>query len=197
MDTTKKKKLDNKTISEKKVLLNKVVFDYTVEIFNNETKRQETLENKSRFYLSFISIFIGSAFFNLDFFEKIMSTLNQAQVPYTTFMIIVACIIALNVSLLFALVSILVSIGLRSYKDVFPKNVTFELFSPTSKYIEEKDLATFYETVAMNYTVALEHNKNINDKKALWVNFASAFVLISMLSLSALLSIISGIVFLK
>lgn len=191
-----KKKTSSKNVDlNQKLPLKKAVFDYVTEIYKNETERQEILENKSRFYLSFISLFIGSAFFNLDFLNNTKNIITQTQLPHEVFTAIIGSIIALNASLLFSLISILVSIGIKSYKDVYPKNITFELFSPTSQYIKEKNLEAFYETISMNYTVALEHNKNVNDKKALWINIASIFVLISILSLSILLGVISAFVF--
>ena len=196
MTETVKKKQKNENNEEAQLLLKRAVFDYVVEIFKSETERQEILESKSRFYLSFISLFIGSVFLNLSFLNDIKNLFSQTQLTYTVFTVMIGSIISLNISLLFSLLSILVSIGIRSYKDVFPKNVTVQLFSPTSNYLKEKTLQSFYETVSMNYTIALEHNKRVNDKKALWVNFASAFVLISILSLAILLFLISGLVLL-
>jgi glucan phosphoethanolaminetransferase (alkaline phosphatase superfamily) len=137
---------------EEKLAFEKARFDYCVTIHKAEDKRRKNLESKSRFYLSFITLFLGAVFFNIEFLEKLRDLVAGKTVSATLITGIYACAIILAISLLVSLVSILASVQLKSYKAVYPEDVTQMLFGPNSDYIEKKNLTCLYGTLSMNYT---------------------------------------------
>ena len=184
-----------KTGPEEKVSFGKALLEYCIELFKAETSRQDALESKSRFYLSFVTLLIGAFFLNLDFLASLKNIIAQEKPSPTILITTYTCIVILGISLFVSLFAIFFSVGVKSYKGVFPKDITYQLFGPTSKYIKKEDLLTLYKTVSMNYTVALEHNKDINDKKAKWINIAALSSLITISSLSVLLGLLGYIMF--
>jgi hypothetical protein len=174
---------------EEKLAFEKARFDYCVTIHEIEDKSRKNLESKSQFYLSFITLFLGAVFFNIEFLDKLGNLVVGKAISATLITGIYACAIILAVSLLVSLISILASAQLKSYKAVYPENVTQMLFGPNSDYIEKKDLTSLYRTISMNYTIALEYNKKINDRKATWAQVAALSVFASVMFTAILLAL--------
>ena len=137
------------------------LLEYCSEIYEGETKRQHSLENKAQFYLSFVTLILGALFFNLDFIEKIKGLLSTKIAPSIITITFIICILILAISLLASLTFILKSIHLQSYRDIYPQNVTQLFLNPESEYFTERTPTNLYFTKSMNYTIALEHNKQI------------------------------------
>ena len=103
-----------------------------------------------------------------------------------------AFILIVGLSLLVSLTFILKSIHLQSYRDIYPENITQLFLNPESEYFKERTPKCLYFTKSMNYTIALEHNHQINDKKAKFLTIASIFVFISVILISILLILVSN-----
>jgi hypothetical protein len=177
------------------VAFEKARFDYCVSINETENKRREVLENRSRFYLSFITLFLGAIFFNIEFLEKLNNEMIGNSVSIALKVGICGCIVILACALFISLISILASVQIKPFKAVYPEHVTEMLFG-SDYYIAEESLRGLYQRLSMNYTLTLDHNKRINDRKAVWLKVAATGIYASVTSLFILLALFTYILLL-
>ena len=109
---------DDQTFDQK-VALWKAQFDHCVSINEAENRRREILENRSRFYLSFITLFLGAVTLNFEFLEKLHGYMIGNSVSVILNTGIYGCIIILAISLLVSLISILASGQIKPFKGVY------------------------------------------------------------------------------
>lgn len=155
---------------EEQKAFEKLRLDYCYKMYEIENERKKTLEKKSQFYLSLITLFIGGLFLKLDFIKSLDNIFAQQIIPriyVNTFLISVA---GAGILILISLITILQSIVIREYKDPTFKNTVYTLFSPESIY---KDDLEMLRGVAMMYTIALEYNSKVNSQKAKYIKIAS------------------------
>lgn len=176
-----------RAIAEEKLAFEKARFEYCAALYESETKRQHNLEGKSRFYLSFVTLFLGAVFLNLGFLEDVRALISGASISPGLLVATYGALMVLAISLLISLLSILQSIRLRSYKSAYPADTTYSLFGPNSEYFENGDILSLLKANAMSYTIALEYNKSIDDKKARWVDIAAFNVLVAVIALATFL----------
>jgi hypothetical protein len=111
-------------------------------------------------------------------------------------------IIALGILILFSVVAILGVTRLWSYKGPYPEKVVHSLFSPdsdfTKKYpqadednqVEKNTQALWMRAMALNFAVALDFNKRINDRKSRWIMVSSYGIFLAVAAFAILLSVI-------
>jgi len=80
---------------EEKLAFEKARFDYCITIHKSEDKRLKNLESKSRFYLSFITLFLGAVFFNIEFLEKLRDLVAGKTISATLITGTYACIFSI------------------------------------------------------------------------------------------------------
>lgn len=164
--------------------LSQMRLDYCKELYDREVKRKEGLRRVSEFYLTFITVLLGSILFNLDFLNKIQALLGQASVPKAILALIYVVSVVIFLLLIVALFSILAVVGLQKYYEPGPKNVVDFLFDDFQEYISKND---FLIEHAMFYAVALRGNKITNNKTVKWVT-VTRFSLLGIVAFIALIS---------
>jgi len=172
------------------IAFEKARLDYCMDVFNREEQRKEQLEKKSQFYLSFITLFLGAIFLKTDSLTLLKEITENKAVPASLITILYLSIIALGISILFSVIAVLAVTRLWSYKVPYRDDIVFSLFSPQSDFIEENTQAQLIRAIALNFSIALDFNKNINDRKAKWIIISSYGIFVSVAVFAILLSVI-------
>ncbi len=166
----------------------RVRFEFCVSAYIRELERKESLEKKSQFFVSLLTLILGALFLNADMLAKV-NALTLASIALNMLFNIFATILVISLSV--ALISVLFSLWLQDYVREYPKNIVSSLFDPNSTCTENKTPSLLLESLAMNCALALEINKRTNDRKAKWVTISSVFTLISVIVLALILIIVS------
>lgn len=164
--------------------------EYCQDVFNREEERRDQLEKKAQFYLSFITLILGALFFkaeNLALLDEL--TRSQGIAPLLVTLIYIT-IILLGIAILFSVFAILGVTRLWSYRGPYPEDIVNSLFSPASDFIEGENQADFIRATALNFAIALDYNKSINDRKSRWIMVSSYSVFLTVAVLAVLLSIL-------
>lgn len=160
-----------KLTSDEKIAFEKTKLDYCISQYEEESKKKEILEGKSRFYLSFITLLLGSFLLKHSFFQALQSQilLKKNIIALSVFRLI---LIGLGASLLMTLFFVLMSIRVQKYKVGAPQNFIAEMFgySPEFEHYNKQTLLNYISTA---YGIAFENNKRLNSIKARWVEAAS------------------------
>lgn len=159
---------------EGKYALAQMRHEYCQDLYNREVKRQEKLEQKSQFYLSFITIFLGSILFNIDFLEKFASLVNKSGVPAYLIWTIYGLMALSGFFIFSALVCILESIRIQFSTSIIPKDITRSLFHASYEYLDRE---IFLKDIAGRFSIALEDKIKINNKKAQLLSSGGFFIL--------------------
>lgn len=178
---------------EQLIAYEKARFEYCAKLYEREVERKETLEKKSQFLLSIITLFLGAIFLKMVFFETLQKLFVQKNISITLTWLVYIPMIALAIALLISLIAVLQSMRLQRFKNEYPENIISSLFAPNSKYLESKDEPSFLSATAMSYAIAVEFNKKNNDRKAVWVKVAWFSVLAAAISLATFLSLFAYI----
>lgn len=173
-----------------KIAFEKARLDYCMDVFNREEQRKEQLEKKSQFYLSFITLFLGAIFLKTDSLTLLKELTENEAIAPALLTILYLSIILLGISILFSVMAILGVTRLWSYKGPYPEDIVFSLFSPESDLIEEDTQAKLIRAIALNFAVALDFNKSINDQKSKWIMVSSYGIFLSVTAFAVLLSVI-------
>jgi hypothetical protein len=173
-----------------KVAFEKARLDYCIDVFNKEEKRKEQLERKSQFYLSFITLFLGAIFLKADSLTLLKEVTENSTIAPPLITTLYLSIIALGILILFSVMAILGVTRLWSYKGPYPEDIVFSLFSPESDFIEEDTQANLIRAIALNYAIALDFNKSINDRKSRWIMVSSYGIFLAVAVFAVLLSVI-------
>jgi hypothetical protein len=173
-----------------KIAFEKARLDYCMDVYNREEQRKEQLEKKSQFYLSFITLFLGAIFLKTDSLTLLKELTENEAIAPALITILYLSIILLGISILFSVMAILGVTRLWSYKGPYPEDIVFSLFSPESDFIEEDTQAQLIRAIALNFAVALDFNKSINDRKSRWIMVSSYGIFVSVAVFAILLSVI-------
>lgn len=167
----------------------KARLDQCIRYFEAEIARKERIENKSRFYMSFIAIVLGAIFLKPDFLTELVTILQQAaeKHPVAT-NISYAFLFILALFLCLSLLSILGVMSIKDYRRGTPSNLYSSLFAPYSKHYIHNNEASFYCATANTYTLSTEQNSNNNERKGKWLRLASFVVIGVLISLAGLIS---------
>jgi len=169
--------------NEKERLFEKVRFQYCVDLYKIEDEKQQRLEGKSQFYLSFITLFLGAVFLNLEFLVALPKLIYKVGNNNGLIIAIYCTLIILAVGIIVSVFSILQSVRVREHFNFYPEEITKALFSPTSEYLPEKNEAPMLRANAMSFAIAIEDKKNVNDRKAEWLQITAISVLVTVFSL--------------
>ena len=178
-----------KLMPKERLAFEKARFDYCAKVYEREKARKETLERKSDFYLSFVTLFMGAVFLKMDSLKTLGEVITQVATSPALRGLLYFSITITAISLLTALVAILESMRLRTFATEYPPAFTDALFAPDSTYLDEQDEPSLLRANAMGYAIALELNTEINQKKANWINVAARGVFAAVISLAALLAV--------
>lgn len=170
-----------------RVAFERARLEYCQRIFEREEERREGLERKAQFYLSFLTLVLAAVFIKPDYLNVIRDTVAGGPVPAVA-AILIASTAILGLSLLFGVITIMAAVRVRKYRGEFPGDLTDALFAPDSPYLTEKSEAHMICITAMNYAVAVETNRVLNDRKGAWLRLTAAAAQIAALSLTALLA---------
>jgi hypothetical protein len=193
---------DNQTDPKDQIAFEKIRLDYCMDLFNREEQRKEQLERKSQFYLSFITLFLGAIFLKADSLLLLSELIDGATISPPLITLLHGSIIALGILILFSVMAILGVTRLWSYKGPYPEKVVHSLFSPdsdfTKKYpqadednqVEKNTQALWIRAMALNFAVALDFNKRINDRKSRWIMVSSYGIFLAVAAFAILLSVI-------
>jgi hypothetical protein len=196
--------MDSKTQTYPKdqIAIEKVRLDYCMDLFNREEQRKEQLERKSQFYLSFITLFLGAIFLKADSLLLLSELIDGETISAPLMTLLHGSIIALGILILFSVMAILGVTRLWSYKGPYPEEIVHSLFSPDSDFTEiytqaeednqaEKNTqALWIRAIALNFAVALDFNKSINDRKSRWIMISSYGIFLAVAAFAILLSVI-------
>jgi hypothetical protein len=172
------------------VAFEKARLDYCMDVFNREEQRKEQLERKSQFYLSFITLFLGAIFLKADSIILLKGLVENNTIAPPLIIILYLSIIALGICILVSVMAILGVTRLWSYKGPYPEEIVFSLFSPESDFVAQKTQVHMIRAKALNYAVALDFNKSINDRKTKWLMVASFGIFFAVIVFAILLSVI-------
>jgi hypothetical protein len=182
--------IDPMAASKERVAFESARLEYCQDVFNREEERREQLEKKAQFYLSFITLILGALFFkaeNLTLLNKV--TQNEAIAPLWTSLIYIT-IVLLGLSILFSVMAILGVTRLWSYRGPYPEAFVFSLFSPESDFMDDENQESLIRATALNFALALDYNKRINDRKSRWIMISSYSVYLTVAVLAVLLALL-------
>ena len=168
----------------------KARFDYCWKIYEEENQRKDTLEKKSQFYLSFITLILGGRFLNIDFVETLQQVLAQGTTLFYEKLFVLLPLVFLSLSLVISLVAIFMTLQVREYSRPYPANTITCYFDPGIKYFENNTAASLFRITATDITIALEVNRGLNDKKSRWVKISSASLIVAIFSLAVFLTVV-------
>ena len=160
--------------------------NHCIRLFEAEIARKQRIENKSRFYMSFVAIILGAIFLNPDFLKDLVSMLQVASCTLTAATYVFQTLLA--VFLVFSLTSILGVMSVKDYKRGSPPDLSSSLFAPYSKYYKRSDEPSLHRATAKTYALAAERNGENNEQKGRWLWLTSYGVIGVLLSLAGLIS---------
>lgn len=175
---------------EERVAFEKARLEYCLDVFNREEARREQLERKAQFYLSFITLILGALFFQAENLTLVGELIGNENVAPLLTTITYITIIILGLSILFSVMAILGVTRLWSYRGPYPEEFVFALFSPESDFIDEQNQEDFVRASALNFAIALDFNKSINDHKSRWIMLSSYGIFLTVVMLAVLLAIL-------
>ena len=176
------------TISKERLAFEKTRFDYVLRIYEEENKRKEILEKKSQFYLSFITLLLGAMFLNIDFIKILKIVITQKVNSLFQEWMVWAPLVVLSFSILTSLIGVFMALRLQSYKRPYPTKTISSLFAPDSRYFEDNTEASIFKVAAIDMTITLEINRNLNNKKTNWIKVVSTGIFTIILSFSMFLT---------
>lgn len=165
----------------------KTRFDYCLEIFKRQLNTAQDMEKKSQLLLSFSVAILASFFLKFEYLKTIAIGLSENSLPFYFKALGWGSLLALGGSCLVALLCILQSVRLRSFKDGYPKSVIDSFFSPESEVVASGDKAHLLHMMAVYYVVAIDDNKTALQKKARYLKLAHLATVASLLALSIFL----------
>jgi hypothetical protein len=176
--------------SKERAAFEKARLDYCQDVFNREEERREQLEKKAQFYLSFITLILGALFFKAENLTLLNVLIGSGGIAAPLITLTYATIILLGLSILFSVVAILGVTRLWSYRGPYPEDIVHSLFSPESNFIEEEKQEDFVRATALNFAIALDYNKSINDRKSRLIMVSSYGIFVTVALLAILLTLI-------
>lgn len=171
-------------------------FEYCANLYKQVSDNFEYLERKAQLFLSFITIFLGVIALNADFIKIVVDTLKNNRLGAVGDY---ALYVSMGVFIVFAflaLIALASSIRGQYWMVEYPENLAFSLYAPNSDFLKKHNEISFLNAIGFSYTVAIEHNREINDRKyarievATWCIYASIFSLLTLLILIFLSSIL-------
>ena len=162
--------------------------DYCRSVFEREENRREGLERKAQFYLSFVTLVLAAVFLKPDYLDLIGDTIAGRPLPAPAAVILIVSMAVLGLSLVLTTITILAAVQVHKYRGEYPADLTDALFMPDSGYLAEESEAHMICVAAMNYAVAVEANRALNDRKAARLRLAAAGALLTVLALATLLA---------
>jgi hypothetical protein len=170
-------------ITKQELVLINAKINYCKDLYAMEMTRKETLERKTQFYLSIVSLFLSAIILKIDFFTSLQSTISNNTNDLIG-VVFKAISVILILSTLSSLIAILQAIRLQTYRTPSFMPLTDQLFKPDSIY---KDELTFLRDVAAMYAMAVEYNYEQNFNKAKCIKVASISVLTLVCSVTVLM----------
>ncbi len=116
---------------KKSVAFEKARFEYCAKLYEREAARKETLEKKSQFLLSLVTLFLGAVFLKLDFLNTLHELLLQKNVPTPLSFSINISLILLALALLVAMLGVLGSMRLQVSRTNTPPTCSLPCLRPT------------------------------------------------------------------
>lgn len=162
--------------------------DYCIKIYQQEINRRETIERKSQFYLSFITLLLGGIFLKLETLDSIKVTLESTSAYPIHLHLIRLSVVGLGISILASLIFIFQSLRVQEYIGPVKENMTYTMFGPESNNNDEIKLV---DDIARMYSLAAEVSQRMNNKKAMWVNLTSLSLFATVLFLAVMLGELS------
>lgn len=146
-------------------MFSKARYEYIKFLLDSYEKRNESLEKKSTFLFSIISIFIVGIFLQ---FEKIGIAIDllKGKSTYVKITLICGAVCAL-LGIFIALYFVLNSMRVRKFLVYWPPNPVSTLFSPESRFFPKQETESdFYNEMGDFLASRLEYNHSILQKKA-------------------------------
>lgn len=168
--------------------------DYCRRVFEREEERREGLERKAQFYLSFLTLVLAAIFIKPDYLTVIREAVAGGPGPAAAG-ILIASTAALGLSLLFGVFTIMAAVRVRKYRGEYPGDLTDALFAPDSPLLADKTEAHMICVTGMNYAVAVETNRAVNDRKGAWLRLTAVAAQVTALSLTILLAAMTILAF--
>lgn len=176
--------------SQERAAFEKARLEYCMDVFNREEERREQLEKKAQFYLSFITLILGALFFKAENLALLKDLIGRETLPASLVSLTYVAIVLLGLSILFSVLAILGVTRLWSYRGPYPEDIIHSLFSPRSNFIEQEKQEDLLRATALNFAIALDYNKSINDRKSRWIMVSSYGVFFTVALLAIVLAII-------
>jgi hypothetical protein len=176
--------------------LEKTRLEHCITLTDREAKRQQALETKAQFYLTFVTVFLGAIFLNLEFATSLDTLISAPNTPAYLRSAVLIDLSFIAVLILIALIGIFESIRVKDYKEAYKSDLTLELFGYDLENTKPQRVEILVKDIAIAYSLALEHNKEINDSKAFWLKITSYCILAITLSVAVLLAMTSYVQFL-
>ena len=168
-------------------------YEYCLRLLEKEEKLKEVLEKKARFYLSFITVFLGAMFLKLDYLESVKEMFIKENPSVFVRLLIYVIISVFLVCIMIALVSVLKCVRVKEYMSGSPDNLAHSLFMPDSRFTRQKSNACLFMELARYCAVAVDENRELNAEKGKWLSICSGCLFISSVSLFALIVAVGGI----
>jgi hypothetical protein len=183
--------MQNKADGNSRVAFERARLDYCAFAFQMQRDTSDMLERRAKFFLSLITILMGSVFLKLDLLKELFNLPDGTRVSASVLIpVALSFLILFGSALLAALVALSISMQLRRSKDPHPARIVDELFAPSSSYLEQQDEPALLRKIALNYAIAWEGNAEINRRKTQWIQVGYACVLCAALSFCVLLLVV-------
>ncbi|MUG99832.1 hypothetical protein F7734_49195 [Scytonema sp. UIC 10036] len=181
--------MEQDAIEAKQLSFEKTRLEYCQKIFEMEENSKERLESKVQFYISFITIILGSVLFNIKFFEPVSQAIfkinnNKLFEKYFWVDFIYISGTIWLIFILIAILSLLYSMRLQNYKNPHPKNPLRDLYFWDSSPLGANSEIKFISILAEQYSLAAHHNSGQNKRKRFWVTVGFFSTVLSVIPLA-------------
>lgn len=162
--------------------LARVKFEYCAKLFKQESDNFEYLEKKAQLFSSFIAIFLGAIALNTEFLatvKKIITSGVLGMASNALFFLLTAFSV-----LIFSALILLASVASVQYWMVeHPDNLAFTLYAPNSEFLKMNNEFNFLNEMGYRYSLAIEFNRKITEKKSKKLDAAMKLIFSSILCL--------------
>lgn len=172
--------------------LEKATEEYALREYEREVARDESLQTKAQFYLTFFTAFLTAIFLSQDQIKYLAGLLSNEDVFSVSKLLVGAALVLLTLGLLLTLGGVLYAFKVRAYEAPRPQQFTTELF-PTQQRPTEQEAqgvqVRLHESSGRSYASATDSARGHNDDKAKGIRAASFGVIIAAVGLAILLSV--------
>lgn len=163
------------------VRFRKTQLEYISKLYDREIERQSQLEDKGKWYLTFITTYVTALYLSVTFLGVVNTVIFSPTVEDVWRWLIGISLAALGATTCMALYNLFRIVAIREYASEYTFDAYDTYFvSGSPRHHMYSTETSFLESVLKDYTFALEQRYKLNEEKSRYVREAARWVAYSL-----------------